>query len=251
MIYRLTNSSPIGALVNQTTLSQRVYDELHERLRQGALRPGTRLVNRTLAHELGTSTIPVREAIGRLVSEGLLEFTPGAGAFVRSPEPNELGELYDVREALELLAVAEAVRFAKDDLAMELRSLCDRFGQLVADIPAGEHATREQFSLWLECDERFHTRLVAASRNRWLVRVIHEVRVIAQVFAAQRRTPEMLTREAAEDTWQQHMTFIDILERKDVEQARQWMAAHIRSGRAMVLKYFSDHVMANVDRQLE
>ena len=221
-----------------------MYDHLHHKLRQGALRPGTRLVNRTLAKELGTSTIPVREAIGRLVSEGLLEFIPGAGAFVRSADPNELGELYDVREALEVLAVAEAVRFANDDLITELRALCDRFGEIAQAIPRGGHASLAQFEQWLECEERFHTRLVAASRNRWLVKVVSEVRVIAQVFAAQRPAPEMLAQESAEATWKQHVAMLDILARKDADQARQWMTAHIRSGRAMVLRYVASQALA-------
>ena len=108
------------------TLSQQVYEQLHQKLRAGDLPPGARLVNRTLAAELGTSTIPVREAISRLVSEGVLELTPGAGASVRAPEPNELGELYDVRAALEVLAATEAARFADEHLLAELRGICQR-----------------------------------------------------------------------------------------------------------------------------
>lgn len=221
------------------TLAQQVYDKLHQRLRSGNLRPGVRLVNRKLAAELGTSTIPVREAIGRLVSEGLLDFTPNAGASVRCPNASELGELYDVREALESLAAAEAVRFADENVLAELRALCERFRAIVEAIPTGKHAAPAQFNRWLECEEQFHTRLASASRNRWLVKVVSEVRVIAQVFAAQRRTPKMLTRDAAENTWRQHLALIEILGRRDADQARAWMSAHIRSGRAMVLGYFS------------
>lgn len=223
-----------------TTLSQQVYDKLHQRLRSGDLRPGMRLVNRKLAAELGTSTIPVREAIGRLVSEGLLDFTPNAGASVRCPDASELGELYDVREALESLAAAEAVRFADEHVLAELRALCERFRAIVEAIPAGKRAAPAQFHRWLECEERFHTRLASASRNRWLIKVISEVRVIAQAFAAQRRTPKMLTRDAAEDTWRQHLALVEILVRRDADQARAWMSAHIRSGRAMVLGCVSD-----------
>lgn len=221
------------------TLSQQVYEQLHQKLRAGDLPPGARLVNRTLAAELGTSTIPVREAISRLVSEGVLELTPGAGASVRAPDPNELGELYDVRAALEVLAATEAARFSDEHLLAELRGICQRFGQIAAAIPAAKHATAAQFHRWLDAEEQFHTRLIAASRNRWLAKVVKEIRVIAQIFAAQRLSPRILTRELADSTYQQHAAFVEILAAHNIEGARAWMAAHISAGRDTVLGYMA------------
>lgn len=223
------------------TLSQQVYDQLRQQLQSGQLAPGTRLVNRTLAAALGTSTIPVREAIGRLVSEGLLELTPGAGAFVRLPDLNELGELYDLRESLEVFAAARVARFADHHLLAELAAICDQFRLIAAAIPEGRHATRAQFSRWVDAEERFHTRLIAASHNRWLLKVVQELRVIAQVFAAQRAAPQLLTSALAESTLQQHQTFLEILAGGDVEQAKTWMSAHIRAGRNTVLGHMAPY----------
>ncbi|WP_406696269.1 GntR family transcriptional regulator [Singulisphaera sp. Ch08] len=233
--------------MDEVSLAQRVYERLHQRLRAGSLRPGTRLVNRSLAAELGTSTIPVREAISRLVSEGLLDFRPGAGAFVRSPDANELGELYDLREALEVMAAVEAARFANDHLLTDLQSVCARFRQLAGTISPGQHATRPQFERWLECEEEFHTRLVAASRNRWLVKVAKEIRVIAQVFAAQKKAPKLLTHELAAATVRQHDAFLVILAERDTEKATTWMTTHIRSGRDTVLSHMSSGTIDKID----
>jgi DNA-binding GntR family transcriptional regulator len=224
-------------LLKSQTLSQRVYDQLHQRLRTGGLRPGTQLVNRTLAQELGTSTIPVREAIGRLVSEGLLEFVPGAGAFVRSSDPSELSELYDVREALEVLAAAEAARYCNNPLIAELRGICGRFREVASEIPARGHATPALFSQWIECEEKFHTRVVASARNRWLIKIVREVRVISQVFAAQRSAPRLLTRSLAQNVVRSHLAFLDILASRDADKAREWMSNHIRRGRDEILSH--------------
>lgn len=224
--------------MDQSTLSQRVYDQLHHQLRTGLLKPGTRLVNRTLAAELGTSTIPVREAISRLVSEGVAESTPG-GAFVRSPDANELSELYDVREALEVLAAGEAAKFATDHLIAELRAICEQFRLVASAIPPGKSATRPLFNRWLDAEEQFHNRLVAASRNRWLIKTLNGVRVIAQVFAVQRLTPRLLTRTVAGEASQHHDAFLEILASRDSEQARAWMATHIRIGRDTVLGHMT------------
>jgi len=218
------------------TLAQRVYDQLRERLTSGALSPGTRLVNRTIAAELGTSTIPVREAIGRLVSDGLLELSPHAGAFVRAPEPNELGEIYDVREALEALAASEAARYANDHLLSELRLICEQLGLIAQSIPKKKHATPEQYERWLTLEEEFHLRIVNGSRNRWLVKVVTDFRVIGQVFLAQRASPRLLTRDLAETTVVQHEVFLSILEEHDTVRADSWMREHIRQGREMILR---------------
>lgn len=218
------------------SLSQHVYDELHRRLRSGELRPGAQLVNRTLAAELGTSTIPVREAIHRIASEGLLELAPGAGAFVRMPQPSELGDLYDVREALEVLAAAQAARFADEYVLAELSGICQQFRDIATAIGRGKHATAAQFQKWLDAEEQFHMRVVAASRNRWLSKVVREVRVISQVFAAQKNVASLLTAVVAKSTLKQHEAFLEILARRDADGARAWMTEHIRGGRAMVLK---------------
>ncbi len=222
--------------MEQASLSQHVYEELHRRLRSGELRPGAQLVNRTLASEPGTSTIPVREAIHRIASEGLLELAPGAGAFVRMPQPSELGDLYDVREALEALAAAQAAKFADEYLLAELGAICQQFRNIAAAISRGKHATPAQFQKWLDAEEQFHTRVVAAARNRWLAKVVREVRVISHVFAAQKGAASLLTQAVAKSTLRQHETFVEILARRNSAEARAWMAEHIRSGRTLVLK---------------
>ena len=218
-----------------------VYEQLRSRLRRGAFPPGTRLVNRKVAAELGTSTIPVREAIGRLVSEGLLRSTPGAGAFVTAPDASELAELYDVREALETLAAADAARSAGSALVAELGGICQRFRRIAAGIPRGrgKHADRTRFNEWLECEEQFHARVIAAARNRWLAKVVADLRLIAEVFSAHRAAPRLLTRELAETAVRKHEAFLKILGRRDAQAARAWMASHIRSGRDEILRHIA------------
>lgn len=220
------------------TLTQQVYDRLRRQLANGELEPRTRLVNRTLARELGTSTIPVREALNRLVSEGLVELVPGAGAFVRQPDCTELAQLYDLREALEPLAAAEATRRATAAELDELRTLCNRGSDLARHIgPA--HASRTQWDQWLDLEEQFHALLATTARNRWLSKVLTEVRLVAAVFAAQRSEPDILTPALARQTCREHAALVHALQARDAEQARTRMAAHIRHGREVILNYFA------------
>lgn len=225
--------------MERASLSQHAYDQIRQRLRDGTLKPGMRLVNRTLAAELGISTIPVREAISRLVSEGLLDAAPGAGASVRTADAHELGELYDVRAALEVLAAGEAARYATGHLIEDLNAICARTALVVSAIPANRNATPAQLRQWLDGEIAFHSRLVSASRNKWLIKVTGDLGVISQIFAAQQTAPRMLTAALAQATQQHHEAAVALLANHDVDGARAWMAEHIQRGRSVVLSHLA------------
>lgn len=224
----------------QPTTSQRAYDHIREKLMSGQLPPGTRLVNRSLGEEIGASAIPVREALSRLASEGLVAYIPGAGAYVREPDRQELAQLYGLREAIETYAAQEAARLATPDELRELRRCCDEFRAIAGELQQSRqpHAAAEQMQRWVDCDQRFHDILIAAARNRWLTKVVTDFRLVAQVFAQQRGEPELLTLGVAADTWRTHLRLVQALEQRNEEQARHWMSVQLRHGRRQVLEYF-------------
>src|SRR2546428_5892120 len=97
------------ARLENLTVWQRVYDHLREEILAGRLKPGAELAEVALSEQLGVSRGPIREALGRLASEGLVTVRPRRGAVVRSLSKEEFLELYQVREALEMMAVKLAV----------------------------------------------------------------------------------------------------------------------------------------------
>ena len=100
------------------TLSQRVYEHLREEILADHLLPGTELSEVALSKELAISRGPIREAMGRLSAEGLITMRPRRRAEVRSLTPQELIDAYQVREALEVMAVRLAIpRLTEADLA--------------------------------------------------------------------------------------------------------------------------------------
>src|SRR5215470_17555882 len=106
------------ARVENLTLWQRVYDYLREEILSERLHPGAELQEVALSEELGVSRGPIRDAIGRLAAEGLVTVRPRRGAVVRSLSKDEFLELYQVREALEMMAVRLAVpRLGPDDFS--------------------------------------------------------------------------------------------------------------------------------------
>src|SRR5438477_9869355 len=79
----------------------RAVEELRNAIRTGELAPGSRIAQVDLARRLGTSRLPVREALRQLHHEGLVAFVPNAGARVVEFKASELEEIYQLREVIE------------------------------------------------------------------------------------------------------------------------------------------------------
>ncbi len=223
----------------QATLTEKSYQHIRQMLVRAELRPGQRLVTRTLAEEIGVSLAPVREALYRLATEGLVEHVPGAGAFVRSADPQDLDELYVLRDAVESCAAAEAARYITDDQLAELDAIVDDWRDIAEAIAAGTdgHATRPQLDRWLDNEEQFHDILVRASRNRLLAKVINDHRAISAVFEAQRDDPALLTHDVTERTCRDRRGLMDALHGRDSAKARRLMSDQIQKGKRTVLAF--------------
>ena len=109
-------------LGGQTRVSDRAFDALYTAIIHGDLTAGSRLQVRDLAESLGTSMMPVREALNRLEEFGLVETLPYRGAVVKSFSQEELLEIYSVRTVLESQAVKLGVERCDDGCARELEA---------------------------------------------------------------------------------------------------------------------------------
>lgn len=223
----------------QQTLAEKAYDHIRVKLARGEFSPGKRLVNRSLAEEIGVSVIPVREALHRLSTEGLVEHVPGSGTFVRKTDPQEIDNLYVLRDALESCAAAEAARYATEPQLEEMESvLCEalEIAQAISQQSSG-YASKRQINVWLDLEQRFHELLIEAARNPLLAKVTLEHRAISHVFDAQRENPMILTADVAEDTCKGKRVLLNALRQRDHGKARKLMSDQIQRGRRQVLKH--------------
>ena len=225
--------------MSTSTLSEKAYDHIRQQVFSGELGPGDRLVNRALAKQLGTSFIPVREAISRLASEGLVKQVSGAGAFVRSFDRQEISEIYDVRELFEPFAAAQAARLISDHELDELEALQNEWESLGATVLKRKRgATEADLDRWLEINERFHEILIGASRNRLLSKITNDVSVLAQCFAAHRGSPKLLSEDLVRSTLKSHRQLVDCLIDRDSKSAENIVRQQLKFGRQSVLSFF-------------
>ena len=140
-------------------LSQQIRDQLLNRIMQGKLQPGTRLIELKIASEFATSQAPVREALRELEALGVIEILPNKGARVRTISDEELGQLYDVRAQLESYATQMVT-----EQGVPLKS------KLKEVLRAMKRAAREGDSIaFANHNSRFHRIIVEGSGNKVLL----------------------------------------------------------------------------------
>jgi len=228
--------------MSTASLSEKAYQHIRQQVFAGALAPGDRLVNRTLAKQVGTSFIPVREAISRLASEGLVQQVAGAGAFVRTFDRQEISEIYDVRELFEPFAAAQASRFLTDHELAELESIIDAWEALGGTILTRKRgATEPDLDQWLELNERFHEVMISAARNRFLSKITKDVNVLSQCFAAQRGSPKLLSDETVTLTLVSHRKLFGLLSDRNSGAAEELVREQLQFGRKSVLAFFDQN----------
>ena len=210
------------------TFSSRAVDVLRGMVLHGQLASGERLNEVELAGALGISRGPLREAIQRLISEGLLTAVSGRGAFVRTFTPESLGDLYEVRIALEVHAVRLAAGAASRSGIATLRSMLDETGEAVT----GGSSYPETLD--------FHERLVALSGNAALRDAATEVH--RQVSLARSRSGQIS--ERAREALHEHRAVLDEVERGDADKAADLMTSHLRSSLRNALEVLNSDAAA-------
>jgi DNA-binding GntR family transcriptional regulator len=198
------------------SVADRVAAELRRAIHAGQLTPGTRLVERTLARELHTSHIPVREALARLAEEGLVQREPRRGARVAVLTDVRLEELSSLRTVLEQFVARRVQERWSPQVERVLRGHVE---EMVAAAMAGDAARV------IELDEAFHADLWRLAEHDLLNEVAAGVRGRVRAFlrAATAPLPAVDLRRHAES----HGALVDAIASGDADRAEREMARHI------------------------
>ncbi|MFF5083422.1 GntR family transcriptional regulator [Actinoplanes sp. NPDC000266] len=148
--------------LSRTLLSDQAYDLVRKSILEGTLPPGARIVESELARQLGVSQAPVREAVKRLVHEGLVISLPRRGSYVREISEGEAGEAREVRGLLEEAAARQAVLHFDTAARAHLEEMVDGMREAAV---SGDLAAFRGF------DMGFHRSVVELSGNSYLPRL--------------------------------------------------------------------------------
>jgi DNA-binding GntR family transcriptional regulator len=149
--------------VNQDSTAAIIARQLRAAIMSGALSPGTQLGEADLAARFQVSRGPLREAMQRLVQEGLLRSERNRGLFVIELEPADVFDIYIARNAIEQAAARLILRGNRGGVVADL--LATVHDELAAAIRAGDTAAIG------DADGRFHEEFVRASGSKRLTRM--------------------------------------------------------------------------------
>lgn len=156
------------------SLGESVYAHITKKLVIGELVAGQKLSEQTLATECGTSRTPVREAIRRLIQEGVLYQVPSTGTFVAQLDRRHLLDAYEMRMVVECHAIQQAVRRLTKETRQELRRLCDNMYAIIAGLRRKKGCFLESKALinFLKDDLTFHLLILQAAGNRLAIQIV-------------------------------------------------------------------------------
>ncbi|CAG9242135.1 GntR family transcriptional regulator [Paraburkholderia caribensis] len=189
-----------------------VYEQLRQIATLYTIRPGERVNELELAEQFEVSRTPLREALNRLVAEGLLTFVPNRGFFVRKLDRQDIFDLYELRCAVEVLAIVRVCERASDADLKELRKFWKGVMKSKPNLDASEFVKR---------DEEFHLRLVALSGNNEIVRALYNIN--ARIHFVRWIDVE----QRGQSTHTEHMQLLDLLDARDSDGARRLLESHI------------------------
>ncbi|MDB5878056.1 MAG: Transcriptional regulator, GntR family [Variovorax sp.] len=194
------------------TAEEEAYRHIHAAIRLGRYRAGDRLVPETIAAEIGTSRMPVREAFRRLATEGLVAIRPNRGATVNKLDVEGMTEIFEMRAVLEGLAMRLAVPRMDAATILELERMLDRI-----DDRSGVQDD------WTTAHRAFHETLCARSGRPRLIRQIAGLHSLVEphmrLWALQTDRP--LSARA------DHQDLIDALRSGDADRCETTMREHV------------------------
>jgi DNA-binding GntR family transcriptional regulator len=200
--------------ITRTPLRDEVYRELLAKIHHGALEPGARVQDTTLAVQLGVSRTPVREALLRLTREGVLEADTGRGFRLRPFARSELRDVGSILAVLEPHALRLVPDFPPESF--------DRLAELARQL----EQTRGDVGLIVELDDTWHRRLLEDCPNQRLLDLIATLRQVP------RRYLHAYLREAGRVSLStsHHGRILDALRREDVGEAATVLERRWRRG---------------------
>jgi len=199
---------------NPENQSAYCYQQLVLGMQQSRIQPGDYLREQTLAKDFGVSRTPVREALRKLETEGLIHSEPRLGMRVRALDYAEVIELYEVREVHERAVARLAATKANEIELSELKSL-------QTDLERAKNDAVRMAALNL----RFHLSLLQIAKNRFLTRAVETMQRTMLLLG-----PSTLSDpKRAQTAIKEHRALILALEKCDPDKAESIMSEHLQN----------------------
>jgi DNA-binding GntR family transcriptional regulator len=195
-------------------LTDRAYDDVRDAIMRGDLPTGSVLGEAELARRIGSSRTPVRQALGRLLQEGLVEIGARRQVIVRGFTPEHRAEILLLREALERVAVRRACEAIELEDVDYLRLLLIRQRRVARDDRPDD---------FLGLDEEFHLKIADGAQLPILYSFLSQLRGFVRVARLNASRPPRVMLQVVDE----HERIVDAIEARDAGAALSALVEHL------------------------
>jgi DNA-binding GntR family transcriptional regulator len=201
--------------VQSQTLQNQVYEYLHEQIVSGNIPPGQRIVEGKVSQETGVSRSPIREAIRRLNSEGLVSVSPRGGVRVYRATFSDFKYLYECRLSLEPTAAFYAASRMNEKQRKQLSNSVDKMNLMV---------DKKELEKLKVLSSQFHYLIVEASGNPYLMKMMNQLNSLISFY----RNAVLNIPKRIEEGADEHNAIWNAIKNGDGKAAEELMKAHIQ-----------------------
>lgn len=212
---------------NKKSMVDMVTEIIRDSIIEGKISFNEKVSMRKIAEEMSISRTPIREAIRKLETEGLLELLPRRGFVVKTYKANEIKEIYEIREILEIKIIKTACEYADNKMIKKLKMINKRLSKLF------EKEKKDVLKI-KKLNEDFHFLIYKASGNEITCEIVKNLwykisGLFIQLFTAKKQ---------GVNTYKEHEEIIDALEKKDKKKAEKHLKKHLELNEDILLRYF-------------
>jgi DNA-binding GntR family transcriptional regulator len=204
-------------IIDRRSLAKNIKHNLRERILSGEIVPGERIVEQKIAHEMGTSQGPVREALAFLCQEGLLIALPHRGTFVTEVSEQEARMAYALREAVEPMAVELAMLRVDETFVARLELILFKMHKA---------AEASDVVAYVAADMEFHTSFYELAGTDILMSVWTRISSTIRKFVA---VAGMQYVENLHDSADDHTILIDLVRRGETSALKEATIEHVNN----------------------
>ena len=198
----------------KVNFAEMIVVRLREDIVSGRLRPNERIVESDIAQRMKISRTPVREALALLENRGYLSRLPSGRLIVTDHSPSQIRNLYEVREALEAMALRLACQRATEDEIERASQLHESMVQVVRE---------RNVNQFIDLNSAFHNHLFSICGNEQLISLLQTYR--DQYF--DRRLVRVFNSNDWRNMPKQHQKLLDAVRQRDPRQAEKAVHEHI------------------------
>jgi len=202
--------------INRLNLSEQIANSLRDMIVQNQLPPGDRIREREICQRLEVSRTPLREALHKLASEGLIDLVPNCGAIVTAPNAGEIADMLQVLGVMEAFAGERACELILEEEINEIKALQY---EMLAAFSRGDRLG------YFKLNQLIHLAIIKAARSETLLSL--HTRLNARLYRI--RYQSNLRNELWESAVKEHDAIMAALENREASELSTLLRQHLRS----------------------